>query len=151
MTCNDEDRYEYVSSDVDLDENLKMEQWCEVDIDSNGNKEVLIELSNGNILVLHSDDDRIYSYVFPFRGMKEIKLDGSFESSGSAANTYIGKVKFVNGECFYDEICAIDETDEKKPIYRIDKKDTNREKVESYLNQQKEKEAVLWITDMIEE
>jgi hypothetical protein len=71
--------------------------------------------------------------------MKSIKADGCFEKSGSAANTYIGKLRFVDEECFYDEICAIDELDAKKTIYRINKKDTSREKVISFLKKQEKR------------
>lgn len=83
-------------------------------MDSDGNKEVLLELNSSNILVLHNEGNVIYGYAFPYRGMNSIKEDGSFQGSGSAADTYIGKLKFVDGECFYDEICAIDELDTKK-------------------------------------
>jgi hypothetical protein len=142
---NDNEAGKYTYYEDSSSEDLKIDYWCEVDMDSDGNKEVILQTDYGNVLVLHSNDDTVYCYAFSFRGMNSIKTDGSFAKSGSAANTYIGKLKFVDGECFYDEICAIDELDANKLIYRINKKDTSRKKVISFLKKQEKKEQVLWI------
>lgn len=145
MVHNDDGKYEYVNDGMDWSEKLKIKRWSETDMDSDGNKEVLLELNSSNILVLHDENNVIYGYAFPYRGMNSIKKDGSFQESSSAADTYIGKLKFIDGECFYDEICVIDELHEKKPIYRLNKKDSNRKVVKSYLKEQEKKENILWV------
>lgn len=143
MRDNDEGKYEYIGSDVHYD--LKVDDWCEVDMDSDGNKEVVLETRHERVLVLHSENDIVYCYAFPFRGMKGIKTDGSFAGSGSAADTYIGKLRFVDGECYYDEMCVCDELDDNNPIYRINKKNVSRKEVKAFLQKQDNKEDVLWV------
>ena len=138
MNNNGEGKYVYNEDSGSAD--FKIDYWCEVDMDSDGNKEVILQTDYGNVLILHSEDNIVYCYAFPFRGMKNIKTDGSFESSGSAANTYIGKLRFVDGECYYEEICADDELEKDNPIYRINKKHTSREEVKSFIKQQEKKE-----------
>ena len=125
-------------------EKTKIKFWCQVDIDYDGEQEVVLQTSLGNELVLTYKDGKVYCYSFPFRGMKNIKKDGSFESSGSAADTYIGRLKFNNGECYYSELCACDNENEESPIYRVNNKKTTKEQVDSFLKKQEEKENVVW-------
>lgn len=139
MEPNSEEEYKYVSNKIDWKDKLKIKRWCEVDMDSDGNKETLIELSSSNILLLHSRKNVVYGYAFPFRGMNSVKRDGSFQGSDSAGTRYVGKLKFTNNKCFYDEICIIDELDKNKPIYRINKKNSNRKAVKLYLNKQEKR------------
>ena len=142
MSVNSKGKYEYQEeSNV---EKTKIKFWCQVDIDYDGEQEVVLQTSLGNELVLTYKDGKVYCYSFPFRGMKNIKKDGSFESSGSAADTYIGRLKFNNGECYYSELCACDNENEESPIYRVNNKKTTKEQVDSFLKKQEEKENVVW-------
>lgn len=145
MYMDNDGKYKYWEES--WSENFKIDCWCEVDMDSDGNKEIVLITSKERVLVLHSEDDIVYCYAFPVRGMKCIKTDGSFESSGSAVITYVGKIKFVDGECIYDEMCAmdIDELDDEKIVYRVNKKDADREAFETFKKEQDKKEEVLWI------
>lgn len=145
MYSNNEGKYEYGSYEIDWHDNQKINRWCELDMDSDGNNEVLLELDSSNILVLHNEDDIVYGYAFPYRGMKCIKTDGSFECTGSVANTYIRKLKFIDGDCYYDELCAWDEVDSENLIFRINKKDNDRKSVKKYLAEQEVKEDAVWI------
>lgn len=142
MYHDDEGKYEYSESENDISYDVKVDDWCEVDMDSDGNKEVVLETRHERVLVLHSEDDIVYCYAFVYRGLKSIKTDGSFAGSGSAANTYIGKLRFVDGECYYDEMCAYDLGNKE---YRINKKNVSREEAKAFLEKQDNKEDVLWI------
>lgn len=144
MITNNNNKYEYVSDDAAGDKTLEVLQWCQLDMDSDGKEEVLLQMSNGNILVLRNEDNVVYGYAFPFRGMKNVKIDGSFEGSGSAANCYIGRLKFENKECFYEEICVVDELDKDNLMYRINKQDSNKEATVLYMEEQKKKEDAVW-------
>lgn len=119
--------------------------WCEVDMDGDGNKEVILQSDRGTELVLHSAEDIVYAWAFRFRSMKNIKVDGTFESSGGAADTEIWKLQFRDGECYCEEICINDELEKGKEIYRINKKTSSKRKVKKYLAQQNQKEEVVWI------
>ena len=124
---------------------LKIKYWCEVDMDGDGNKEVILQSNDGTQLVLHSEQDKVYAWAFRFRSMKNIKEDGTFESSDSAAVTNIWKLKFANGECYCQEMCIDDELEKGKEIYRINAKTTTRRKVKEYLENQNQKEEVAWV------
>ena len=94
MSPDDTGKYIYDDND-DYDEErpeIKINRWCEVDLDSDGKKETLLELSTTNILVLRNEEGVVYGYSFAFRGMKRVKKDGAFESSSSAADTYVLKL-----------------------------------------------------------
>ena len=142
MTVNSKGKYEYQKESNA--EKINIQSWCQVDIDSDGEKEVVLKTGTGNEIVLTYKAGKVYSYAFPFRGTKNIKTDGTFESTGSASDTYIGRLKFDNGECYYSEICAADSSNEKSPIYRINNKKTTKEKVDDFLKKQNQKENVVW-------
>lgn len=144
MNCDDNGKYEYYYDNKSQDENQKILRWCELDMDSDGEEELLVEYSSSNILVLHNEEGIVYGYAFPFRGMNSIKTDGSFKGSDSVATTYIGKIKFVGRECFYEEICVKDELNENQPIYRIEGQSSTKEEANSYIEEQVKKENILW-------
>ncbi|CDB14005.1 putative uncharacterized protein [Eubacterium sp. CAG:192] len=59
---------------------VNIQSWCQVDMEADGEQEVVLQTDSGNELVLTYKDGKVYSYAFPFRGMKNIKTDGTFES-----------------------------------------------------------------------
>jgi len=144
MYPNDEDIYEYIKDADDSSERIEILRWAEVDMDLDGNTELLLELSNSNILVLHAHNEVVYGYAFPYRGMNGVKKDGTFQGSGSAADIYIGNLQFIEEQCVYNEICVIDELDLESPVYRIDKQNSTKEDVQTYIKNQEQKEEVLW-------
>ena len=91
-----------------------------------------------------SKNGKVYCYAFPFRGLKNIKTDGTFESSGSAADTYIGRLRFEKGGCAYSEICAIDAQNVGSQIYRVNGENTTKTKAEAFLKKQEKKKNVTW-------
>ena len=61
LTPSDSDKNENVGNHVSQEpEKVEMNQWCVADMDSDGNSELLLELSNTDILVLHRKSDTIY-------------------------------------------------------------------------------------------
>lgn len=144
MDYDDSGKYEYENTSKSQDENQKIVRWCELDMDSDGEKEILVEYSSSNILVLHDEEGIVYGYAFPFRGMNSIKTDGSFTGTDSAATTYIGKIKFIGKECFYEEMCVKDELNKDKSIYRIKGQLRTKKEVNEYIKEQEKKEDILW-------
>lgn len=142
LRVDENGKYKY-PKDGDV-EKLEIDTWCQVDMDSDGNEEVLLQTRMEKVLVLTCQNGKVYCYAFPFRGMKNVKEDGSFEGSGSAADIYIGKIKFKKGDCYYDEMCAVDELDDKKPIYRLNGKNVAPKKAMSFIKKQDKKKAVEW-------
>lgn len=131
--------------DDSVKEDFKIAYWCEVDMDGDGNKEIILQSDRGTELVLYSAEDIVYAWAFRFRSMKNIKLDGTFESSGGAADTEIWKLQFRDGECYCEEMCVDDELKKGEEIYRLNKKASSKRKVKEYLEQQNQKEEVVWM------
>jgi len=78
MTVNSKGKYEYQKESNA--EKINIQSWCQVDMDADGEQEVVLQTDSGNELVLTYKDGKVYSYAFTFRGMKNIKKDGTFES-----------------------------------------------------------------------
>lgn len=124
---------------------LTISRWCEVDMDGDGNQEVILQFEPyGMQLVLHNENDIVYAWAFKFRTMKNIKEDGTFESSDGSFNTEIWKIKFIKEDCYCEEVCIKDEWNEDKETYRIQGEKSNRREVEKYLEEQEQKEDVVW-------
>lgn len=124
---------------------LTISRWCEVDMDGDGNQEVILQFEPyGMQLVLHNENDIVYAWAFKFRTMKNIKEDGTFESSDGSFNTEIWKIKFIKEDCYCEEVCIKDEWNEDKEIYRIQGEKSNRREVEKYLEEQEQKDDVVW-------
>ena len=119
---------------------------CVQDIDNDGLPEILIITEPvGDIFIFHYENDAVYEFTFPYRGMLNLKQDGSFASSGASSNYYIGMLKFDGSTCSYEELCVFDETDANNVQFRINGKNSTRSDVEIYINNFDEKEDALWI------
>ncbi|MBP7901611.1 MAG: hypothetical protein KA015_02220 [Spirochaetes bacterium] len=142
LILNDDGKYIYVKG-----ENRRrfvFNRFCWLDVDSNNAVELLLESEHGDILLLHYDNGIVYGDVFPFRGMLNLKKDGSFEVSGGAAVLVVGKLGFSNGKCLFIEFCCCDELDDRKPKYRINCKKSFKIAVQEYLKRQDDKEDAEW-------
>lgn len=74
-------------------------QYAYVDVDNSGEKELVLEQSvNGNhyygYLVLQRADSIVWGYEFVYRSMFELKEDGTFSFSSSAADSGFGYAHF---------------------------------------------------------
>lgn len=75
-------------------------QFAAVDMDGDGNREAVLRLCRRNdgtemgFLVLHVRDGDAYGYPFYSREFEDLRIDGTFESSDSAANSEIHKLVF---------------------------------------------------------
>lgn len=145
LIINDKGFYEY-TSDNDEDEKYVFSHFCVIDIDGDGNSEILLESTLSNIFLFHYESGIVYGYVFPYRGMLNLKEDGSFGISGGAASYLVGNITFSDGKCIFNELCCSDELNEKKPIYRINGNTAERKDVEEYFKKEEEKENAKWYT-----
>jgi hypothetical protein len=54
-------------------------------VDNDNKDEVVVSLSEDEYrLVLDAQGSKVYGYLFPFRGMKDVYADGTFAASSSA-------------------------------------------------------------------
>ena len=80
-------------------------QYAVLDMDGDGKEEVLISGWTSDILVLHEENGNIYGFDFTFRGMYNVKTDGSYYWNTNQGNTYgCSKLSFENGICSVVEL-----------------------------------------------
>lgn len=123
----------------------KIEEFCVNDLDGDGVAELLLQLESSNILILHLEDKTVYGYTVPFRGMLDLKTDGSYGVSGGAAVYSIETINFNGEEYSFTELCYYDGIEEENNvIYRLNGETASKEEVTEYLQRQDEKENAVW-------
>ena len=132
---------ELLSDDSDSDyAGRTVEQFAVVDMDGSGVPEVVIELSrDGERIVFHNRNDRIYGFGFSYRGMNELKIDGTFSGSSGAASSSIGKLEFLTVEC-KERVLAYSDDDK----YYVNDKQVSEDMFNSSLSKHWEKEDADW-------
>ena len=84
-------------------------QYAVLDMDSDGEVEVLISGWTSDILVLHEENGSIYGVDFTFRGMYSVKTDGSYYWNANQGNTYgCSKLSFEKGICSVIELSRVE-------------------------------------------
>lgn len=83
---------------MDGTEILQPIEFCVVDIDQDGKSEIVITLAGegGNPwrLILRYQEENIFGYGFPYRGLKSISVDGWCEGSSGASETSVLRLSF---------------------------------------------------------
>ena len=139
LIINDNGLNEYTSGNLHV--NYVFKRFCVIDIDGDGNTEILLESKSSNILLFRYENGLVYGFVFPYRGMLNLKTDGTVEGSGGAAVQWIGKKSFMKNKCIDKELSLFDGLNN---IYRIDGKNVKQEDVENFLNIQDKKVNAEW-------
>jgi hypothetical protein len=140
LSINDNGLYEYTDGE-DGKLYYVFTDFCVIDIDEDGNQEILLQSESSNIFLFHYENTVVYGYVFPFRGMLSLKKDCSFGASGGAAFNFAGKIRFLNGKCIFDELCLFNGLDD---VYRINGKTVNQDDAKQYLDNLDKKEDAEW-------
>lgn len=91
-----------------------------VDMDGDGEEEVVLECTPGTSQVLHYEDGKVYSYQFGIRGMKRIYKNGIYDASDGAANNYFRRLTELNKDGYTEEMLARMDGD----YYEIEGKET---------------------------
>lgn len=119
-------------------------------LDMDGDKVVVIELSVGDepqfYEVLHYVNDTVYGYLIVYRGLEELKADGTYFYSNGAADNGIGKLKFES-DAFETEILGYSkpsQSDGNLISYYIDNNPVTKESFDSFMNEQSGKKDVVW-------
>ena len=110
-------QYSISSLSYDLD------SYSVVDMDGDGTVEVLLDsrMGDGDVIMLHYEDEVVYGYSFGFRSMYNVMTDGSFYWNTSAGRQY-GAARFssIDGEGFnYKELYRIEHDAENHDNYKI--------------------------------
>jgi hypothetical protein len=110
------------------------------DMDGDSIPEVILEYTPmGDRLVLRYDKGKIYGYDIAYRGLYDIRTDGTFRWSNSADNSGIGKLKFTSEELVTINLCSLNEA-----RYFVNNKKVTEEAFNSFSDEHDAKEEVEW-------
>lgn len=131
--------------------NLKVTNFAVLDMDGDEIPEVVLELSLGDypdyFEILHYKNDTVYGYNFVYRGLMQLKTDGTFRYSNSGTDIGYGKLKFESNNS-ETEILGYSEAsynnDDMSISYFINNELVTEESFNSFCKEQNEKEDVTW-------
>ena len=127
------------------EETIEVGEYAYTDVDNDGDNELVILTTaySGEYVILHYNktDEKVYGYVLSSRAFKDLKTDGSFESSGSAYETEVNKIKFNGNKIEYVNLSSSDYRNNK---FIINNKSVSKEEFESFINDWNKKESVTW-------
>lgn len=114
-------------------------------------KVVVLELSIGDepefYEVFHYTNGTVYGYLTVYRGLEELKVDGTFLYSSGAADNGVGKLNF-NEEVLETDILGYSSSSQGNDnliiSYFIHNKPTTKESYDSFLSKQLEKNDIEW-------
>lgn len=113
-----------------IEDDFSIDYITQVDMDGDGKREVVLSSNKGERLVFHSEKGQVYLFAFPFRQMKSINIDGKFEGSSSGVTTYVGKIRFAGKDCYYEELCYVDEGEK---LFKLNGEKVKKEEAIDYL------------------
>lgn len=141
----DENNNELLLSEYKLpsDENIVIEKTTFVDLDSDGNNELvaLTKSNYGAYIILRYENNMVYVYTINIRSLNNLKEDGTFiGNNGSQSYTYM-KLSF-NKNLYETKILA--EVNETENIYKINEKDVSKQTFLDYENEFNNKKDCEW-------
>ncbi|MFL0268812.1 hypothetical protein [Candidatus Clostridium radicumherbarum] len=130
---------------------FKVTHFTVLDMDSDNKPEVVLELSVGNepqfYEILHYMNGIVYGYLIVYRGLEELKADGTFRFSNGAADNGWGKLSFEANAPKTDTLgySKSSQGDANLTIsYFINNKPVTKESFDSFANEQSGKKAAVW-------
>lgn len=130
---------------------FKVTHFAVLDMDGDKVPEVVLELSVGDAPefyeVLHHMNGVVYGYLIVYRGLEELKADGTFHFSSGAADNGWGKLKFESNDFKTDALgySKSSQGDANLTIsYFINDKPVTKESFDSFINEQSGKKDAVW-------
>ncbi len=126
-------------------------RFAVLDMDGDGVSEVVIELTVNDspefYEVLHFADGKVYGYNVVFRGLEQLKADGTFYYSNGAADGGYGKLKF-QPDAYDTEILAYTESsqtgDDLTIAYFVSNESVTEEAFQTFQTEQDGKSDAVW-------
>lgn len=131
---------------------FKITHFTVLDMDGDKIPEVVLELSVGNnnpmcFEVLHYMNGEVYGYNIVYRGLEDLKADGTFGYSSGASDNGRGKLKFKSNACQTD-ILGYSKSSQNNDVitisYFINNKPITEESFDFYMKEEQEKKDVVW-------
>ena len=142
----DENNNELLLSEYKLpsDENIEIEKTTFVDLDSDGNNELvaLTKSNYGAYIILRHENNMVYVYTINIRSLNNLKEDGTFIGNNGAQSYAYMKLSF-NKNLYETKILA--EVNKTENIYKINEKDVSKQTFLDYENEFNNKKDCEWI------
>ncbi len=130
---------------------FKATHFTVLDMDGDKVPEVVLELSVGDnpqfYEVLHYMNGVVYGYLIVYRGLEELKADGTFCFSSGAADNGWGKLRFESN-AFKTDILGYSKSSQGDTnltiSYFINNKPVTKESFDSFMNEQSGKKGAVW-------
>lgn len=142
----DENNNELLLSEYKLpsDENIVIEKTTFVDLDSDGNNELvaLTKSNYGAYIILRYENNMVYVYTISIRSLNNLKEDGTFIGNNGVQSYAYMKLSF-NKNLYETKILA--EVNKNENIYKINEKDVSEQTFLDYENEFNNKKDCEWI------
>lgn len=142
----DENNNELLLSEYKLpsDENIVIEKTTFVDLDSDGNNELvaLTKSNYGAYIILRHENNMVYVYTISIRSLNNLKEDGTFIGNNGVQSYAYMKLSF-NKNLYETKILA--EVNKTENIYKINEKDVSKQTFLDYENEFNNKKDCEWI------
>ena len=142
----DENNNELLLSEYKLpsDENIEIEKTTFVDLDSDGNNELvaLTKSNYGAYIILRHENNMVYVYTISIRSLNNLKEDGTFIGNNGVQSYAYMKLSF-NKNLYESKILA--EVNKTENIYKINEKDVSEQTFLDYENEFNNKKDCEWI------
>lgn len=130
---------------------LKVSHFTVLDMDGDKTPEIVLELSVGDepqfYEILHYKNDAVYGYLIVYRGLEELKSDGTFRFSSGVADNGFGKLSFESNAS-KTEMLAYSKSSQGDGnltiSYFINNKPVTKEAFDSFSKEQSGKKNVVW-------
>lgn len=130
---------------------FKVTHFTVLDMDGDKVPEVVLELSVGDepefYEVLHYSNGVVYGYLIVYRGLEDLKADGTFRFSSGAADTGWGKLKF-DSNTFKTDMLGYSKSSQGDAnltiSYYINDKPVTKESFDASINEQSGKKDAVW-------
>lgn len=120
-------------------------QYTVLDMDGDGEEEVLIRGWTDDILVLHEEDGVVYGFDFTFREMYNVKTEGSYCWNANQGKSYgCSKLLFRKGTCSKIELSRVEHIDNGTDCYFVNDTEVDREAYDSFTESCVDVDYVTW-------
>lgn len=118
-------------------------QYRVVDLDGDNYCEVVIDVFEGEVIILHYENEKVYGFEYPWRGMKVISYKGVIEGSSSADTTYYSIMRFEEGTYRIVQVAAYI-----KDKYYIGDKEVSKQEYDEYKEEELFKGIIPYLSDL---
>ena len=123
-------------------------EYAVLDMDGDGEVEVVLTGAYGDMLVLHNVNGAVYGFDFTFKNMYYVKTDGTFSWNGMEQDRLaygISKLYFEGTSCQQIKLCHVEDDGTDKFVYYIGNQSVTEAEYDTFAATLGQKE-IAWYT-----